>query len=116
MQVKYLLNLSSNHEVDNTKLGYDYRTTVFKHNLPCSTYKDEVALKEVCKEKLKKIQGFRDGSNKVIDRDEPVYVIYSGLAIVMLAFVNELVISGYRVKVLFADKDKGGYYKMEVEF
>ena len=112
MQVKYLINLNSNHYIDKTNLAYEYLTTVFKQNLSPYQYKQEKILREICIDSIEQINAFEEGS--ALGKDEPVYVIYSGLAVVLLAFIGELILQGYKPVVLFEDKDNGGYYKMEV--
>jgi hypothetical protein len=116
MQVKYLLNLNSNHNVNERKISYKSLTTVFKHNLYPYQYKDEKVLKDLCWNLIKYLESLQENNEQVIGFDQPVYIIYSGLAVVMLAFVNELIKEGYRPIVLFEDKDNGGYYEMEVNY
>lgn len=116
MNVKYLLNLNPNHQVDEKFVSSDNLKLVFNRPFTPSEYKDEKMLRGMCYAKILQLESLEKQNEPAIGFDEPVYVIYSGLAVVMLTFINELVNEGYRPIVLFEDKDNGGYYKMEVNY
>ena len=116
MQVKYLLNLNPNHHVNENAVSSKNLRLVFKQPFNSSQYKSEKTLREICHDKIRYLESLEEHKEPVIGFDEPVYVIYSGLAVVMLTFINELIKEGYRPIVLFEDKDNGGYYKMEVNY
>lgn len=117
MKLKYVLNLNTNHEVDYKNSSFKSISGVFENNISPWVYKDEKNLKELCKEKIRILEERNDNMvNPIIGFDEPIYVIYSGLAVVLIAFINELINEGYKPIVLFEDKDNGGYYKMEVTY
>ena len=111
MKLKYVLNLSSNHNISPSDI-FDNNTVtnVFERNLSPFEYKKEENLRSLCREKIMLLE------DKCIGFDEPIYIIYSGLAVILVAFISELIKEGYKPIVLFEDKDNGGYYKMEVDY
>lgn len=115
-RVKYLLNINSNHLVDESFLTSRNLTDVFKNNIISYYYKRERNLKELCRTKIRDLEETYIEGSPVIGFDEPIYVVYSGLAVVVMAFINELIKEGYKPIVLFEDRDYGGYYKMEVDY
>ena len=113
MRVKYLLNLNKNHNIDIDNLQAENAICVFGYNLSPKEYKDEHYLRTICKSRIEYVKSLETPERRYLSFKDPVYVIYSGLAVVMLVFVDELLKKGYKVVVLFEDKDNGGYYKME---
>lgn len=105
MSNRQVLNLNSNHKVDYSVIEKETVIEVFTKNLSPDQYKDAEVLKKICCDKIKSLN---------LD-DKEVHVIYSGLAVVLMAFVDCLKYCGHtNVKVLFEDKDNGGYYMWEV--
>ena len=105
MSKKQVLNLNSNHKVDYSFIEQNSVIEVFTRNLLPDQYKDEEVLKKICCDKVKNLN---------LNKEEKVYLIYSGLAVVLTAFINTLQHYGYKVIALFEDKDNGGYYSLEV--
>lgn len=105
MSKKQMLNLNSNHKVDYSFIEQDSVIEVFTRNLSPDQYKNEEVLKKICCDKVKSLN---------LNKEEKVHLIYSGLAVVLTAFINALQSYGYKVIVMFEDKDNGGYYSLEV--
>lgn len=116
MKFKYVLNINSNNNYNRDPFfGETKVTNVFDREFLRSEYKQDKVLKRICKDKVRELEDkyIDNGNTTAIGFDEPVYIIFSGLTVVLIALIAELVREGYNPIVLFEDKDQGGYYKME---
>lgn len=103
--MKQILNLNSNHKIEDDYLLNDSHIEVlFTSNLLPEQYKKEKNLRELCRSRIDKL---------TFDKNEPVMLIYSGLTAVLLVCLQILNSEGYNVKVLFKDKDCSGYYSVK---
>lgn len=116
--MKYILNLNSNHFVDRSFTEDVTVTNVFHGSFVPREYKVENNLKTICRKRINELREeyIDEGNTTAIGFDESIYVIYSGLTVVLISFITELIKEGYRPIVLFEDKENGGYYRVEANY